>query len=200
LHCYQKHKVCIGLQNYKLYFVSKFCIVSCIATHVPCRYQRNCATPSALFMPRDQNYFVQFYSRISTQTSSPEILCAKIAGERRQHNRSYQCQDRKTDRQADRGQTARQAEDRQTGRGQTSRQEKHPINLDVNLAGQNTLTLHKLCKGFWMHKRSLCMPVDDDSYAPLIMEFEETRVNTPNPRLLHLIRLTTWPAYMNEAL
>ena len=41
-----------------------------------------------------------------------------------------------------------------------------------------------------------------DSFAPMMMEFAEEKeggVNVANPRLLHLVRMTGWPQYMNQS-
>lgn len=40
----------------------------------------------------------------------------------------------------------------------------------------------------------------DVSYAPMLMEFVETNVSTGKPRLLHMIRITGWPAYLQPSL
>ena len=39
-----------------------------------------------------------------------------------------------------------------------------------------------------------------DSYSPMMMEFEEITQATGNPRLLHLLRITSWPHYLNHVL
>ena len=130
-------------------------------------------------MPRNCNFFVQFGARTSTHTSMPEVFGAKISGSKDEHRKAYICE------------------------------EKHPIHLDCTMNGPNTLTLHKLLRGCWKHRRSLCMKINDcdgDSYAPMIMEFEETKLDE-NPssynsqaRMMHLVRMTGWPEYMREVM
>ena len=39
-----------------------------------------------------------------------------------------------------------------------------------------------------------------DSWSPMVMEFNEINSTTANPRMLHLIRVTGWPVYMNHIL
>ena len=88
------------------------------------RYQRSYATPCGLFASRALQYFVQFPSRMSTRTGLPEVICYKIGGEKDNVRKQY------------------------------NPQEKHPVNIDLAMGGPNSLTLHKLCKTFWLHRRS----------------------------------------------
>lgn len=138
------------------------------------RYQRRHGGPYGLFMPRFRAYFVQFSARTSAHTGVSEVVCSKVSGQKNDANRSY------------------------------DPEEKHSVNIDLAFHGPGSLTLHKLQHAFWVHTRSLCMHIDDGngeiSYSPMIMEFKMTNVRTENPKFLHLIRITSWPQYMNEAL
>ena len=139
------------------------------------RYQRAYSSPFGFFMPRSRDYALQFTARLSNQTGLPEVICSKVAGQKDDAQRKY------------------------------VPEEKHPVNIDLALNGPNSLTLHRLQRAFWLHQRSLCMAVrggdGEISWSPMLMEFVETNQNrTEKPRSLHLIRITSWPQYMNYVL
>jgi hypothetical protein len=61
---------------------------------------------------------------MSSHTGLPEVICYKIGGAKDEVRKQY------------------------------TPQEKHPVNIDLAMGGPNSLTLHKLCKTFWLHRRS----------------------------------------------
>lgn len=124
-------------------------------------------------MQRGGAYFVQFSARTNGNTGMPEVVCSKVSGAKHDSERRY------------------------------DPQEKHPVNINLTWEGPGSVTLYKIQHSFWVHRKSLCMHIEADgeiSYAPMLMEFVETNVQTQNPRSLHLLRITSWPPYMNHSL